>query len=198
MIFSAVLISSFTGCTQRTVDFDVSGYIEALLNSTYKSENELYVGFTQTTTAEAATNNATTVSNAVVRFFSKYGMNPSENQSTALAGVFVNAYKLSQYTVMDKVKTETGYTVDVNYTPLKNISAISSQIEQIKTNAGEAAYDVGAAYIDNVVELCSNVLEVPEYGDSVTKKIDILLASNGELSLNIKLFNQIDEEILPF
>lgn len=197
LIILAAIVLAFAGCSAKTKDFDASGYIEAVLDCAYAGENELYIGYTSATAEEAAANNVTTVSNAAVRFFTKYQINASEEQKTALSVVFTDAYKQCKYSVQDKLKTETGYTVEVQYSPMTTFLDLENQIKSIRDEAGDTAYDVGAAYIDRVVELCANSVSSPTFGDTASKTIDILLNKKGELSLNIKLFDQLDEAILP-
>ncbi|MEG1426097.1 MAG: hypothetical protein RSC76_00270, partial [Oscillospiraceae bacterium] len=182
----------------KSKEFDVSGYIKSVLDSTYRLQNENYIVFTGTTNEMANSNHTTTISNAAVHFLEKYKINASDTQRASLESIFSAVYQNCPYTVLEKVKTDSGYNITVNYTPMIAFQSLSTQIESIKGRAGDSAYNIGAAYIDDVIALCKSVSENPTYGEVQSQIFDIRLSENGELSLNIHLFTLLDEQILPF
>src|SRR5699024_5359017 len=67
---AAALCLGLMGCSLSSgfADYDVSGYFQALLDSSYKNQNENYATVAATTEENAQQNNTTTVRNAAVNF----------------------------------------------------------------------------------------------------------------------------------
>ena len=109
---AAALSLGLMGCSLSSgfADYDVSGYFQALLDSSYKNQNENYATVAATTEENAQQNNTTTVRNAAVNFCNTYGVTPSDDQLSQLQEVMSQALAQASYTVQDEVKTETGYT----------------------------------------------------------------------------------------
>jgi hypothetical protein len=196
-----ILAGSLLGCsslglTSSKSDFDISGYIRSFLDSSYKDENDSYISFSNVTSADAENNNTTTVSNAVVRFRTKYNLVTSDDQETKLTELFKAAYALSKYTVNEKTEASYGFDVVVYYTPQTSFSSISDQIQSIISNAYDANVE-GGTYIDKIIDLCNNVLTQPTYGNEQNITIDIKEDSSGYLSMNRSMLSTIDESILP-
>lgn len=201
-MISAVLcllcVLSLAGCAQQA-DFNVTGYIEAMLVSSYTGDNTEYMSFTSQSDSQADENNSTTVNNALVRFRNKYNLFTTEEQDAALSEVFKTAYANSRYTVRDKTEASYGYDVVISYTPQTTFSDISGQIQNlIDSSSDTSGSEDGENYIDKIIALCSNMVENPSYGEDETITIDIQESESGELSMNINLFDQLDSSILPF
>ena len=101
---AGVMSLLLTGCSQLMggfADYDVSGYFQALLDSSYKGENTQYMTVAAATEETAQQNNATTVQNAAVNFCNTYGVSPSEEQLSQLEEVMRQALTQADYTVRD-------------------------------------------------------------------------------------------------
>ncbi|MDO4460035.1 MAG: hypothetical protein Q4C42_08185 [Clostridia bacterium] len=197
-----VMLFSLVGCTAtKKTEFDVSGYIRSVLRCSYAGDTASYMELTGAGKETADDYHATTVHNAAVRFFSAYSMNASDAQMDAMEAVLEEAYRNSKFTVNEKVEKATGYDVRVDYTVQTTLNNISSDIKA-KREAADAlgqATDIGAQYIDEVITLCKNTVEnQTAYGDTATLTFDIIVDSEGYISLDTNLFNSIDVAILPY
>lgn len=120
-------------------DYDVSGYFQALLDSSYKNQNVNYMQVAAATEENAQQNNVTTVRNAAVNFCNTYGVSPSEEQLSQLEDVMRQALAQAVYTVKDEEKVEGGYHLEVEIDPIVNFSGLESQIAQLRTQAQDEA-----------------------------------------------------------
>ena len=196
IILMALVISlSFMGCESKG-DYDITAYVKNVLAESYNNGSSAAAAATAVTSG----NSATTAENAAVRFFEKYKMNPSDDQKAAMAEVLKKAYANSKYTVGEKTEASYGYDVVVTYEVQTTFQRLESDINSRREEAEKtgSTLDVGAEYIDNVIALCENSVDVPMYGDSGSITFDILVDEDLNLSINLNLFDQLDEAILPF
>lgn len=126
-------------------DYDVSGYIQAYLDSSYHNSNEKFVVVAQATAQAAAENHTTTVENAVVNFCNTYGLNCSEEQLGQLQEIFSQLLRQAKYTVREERKVDTGYYIEVEVTPITNFSSCSTQLESLRSQAQQEADAANAA-----------------------------------------------------
>lgn len=139
---AAALSLLLTGCSLPMTgfaDYDVSGYFQALLDSSYKGKNTEYVDIAATTEEKAMQNNTTTVQNAAVNFCNTYGISPSDQQLSQLEEVMRQALLQADYTVKDEQKVEGGYSLEIEITPIVNFNDLESEIGQLRDEAQEEA-----------------------------------------------------------
>lgn len=137
---AGVLSLALTGCSMSGfADYDVSGYFQALLDSSYRGDNTEYMTVAATTEENAQQNNVTTVQNAAVNFCNTYGISPSDEQLSQLEDVMRQALTQANYTVKDEQKVETGYYLEVEIDPIVNFSDLQSQIDALREEAGDEA-----------------------------------------------------------
>ena len=139
---AAAMSLLLTGCSLPMTgfaDYDVSGYFQALLDSSYKGKNTEYVDIAATTEEKAMQNNTTTVQNAAVNFCNTYGISPSDEQLSQLEEVMRQALLQADYTVKDEQKVEGGYSLEIEITPIVNFNDLESEIGQLRDEAQEEA-----------------------------------------------------------
>ncbi len=136
---AAVMTLFLAGCSTSFADYDVSGYFQALLDSSYKSQNTEYVNLAATSEEKAEQNNVTTVQNAAVNFCNTYGITPNDEQFSKLQDVMREALRQADYTVKDEQKVEQGYYLEVEIAPIVNFSGLDSKIEDLRKEAQEEA-----------------------------------------------------------
>ena len=144
---AAALCLGLMGCSLSSgfADYDVSGYFQALLDSSYKNQNENYATVAATTEENAQQNNTTTVRNAAVNFCNTYGVTPSDDQLSQLQEVMSQALAQASYTVQDEVKNETGYTLEIVIDPIVNFSDMGDDIRQLRNQAQYEATQANSA-----------------------------------------------------
>ena len=139
---AAGLSLALAGCSLPMTgfaDYDVSGYFQALLDSSYKGENTSYMAVAAATEEVAQQNNTTIVTNAAVNFCNTYGLSPSDDQLTQLEDVMRQALRQADYTVKDEQKVDGGYFLEVEIDPIVNFSGLEDTISQLRTEAEEEA-----------------------------------------------------------
>lgn len=139
---AAAMSLLLTGCSLPMTgfaDYDVSGYFQALLDSSYKGQNTDYVAIAATTEEKAMENNTTTVQNAAVNFCNTYGVSPSDEQLSQLEEVMRQALLQANYTVKDEQKVDDGYYLEVEIVPIVNFSGLENEIDNLRDEAQEEA-----------------------------------------------------------
>lgn len=116
-------------------EYDVSGYIQALLDSSYHDSHDGLIAVAKLTEEKAREYNTTTVENAAVTFCNTYGLTPSEEQLGELQKIMKQAFALTKYTVKDERKVETGYYLEVEVAPITNFAGREQDLEQLKEQA---------------------------------------------------------------
>ena len=112
------------------MDYNVSGYIDGLLRSSYKGEHDGFINFTQGSQENAQANNDLIVENGAVHFCNAFGLFPSEDQMVKIRDIVRKAYSQVKFTVKDKVATADGYDVDVEIEPLVIFRNLTGDFEQ--------------------------------------------------------------------
>lgn len=169
LALALVLALSLYGCSipmPGFVDYDVSGYIKALLDSSYHDSHADYISVAMATEEEAKSNNTTTVENAAANFCNTYGISPSDQQMQELEKVLRQAFALTRYTVTDEQKVETGYYLEVQVTSITNFSGRQRDIEKLKTEAQEEATRVNTDEPGSVSG--DEDIEYDEYGNEIS------------------------------
>ena len=138
-LFAGVCALTLTGCSSSFGDYDVSGYFQALLDSSYKNQNENYATVAATTEENAQQNNTTTVRNAAVNFCNTYGLSPSDSQLGQLEEVMRQAFLSASYVVKDEEKVESGYYLEVEIDPIVNFQNLEDTISQLREEAEQEA-----------------------------------------------------------
>ena len=142
LVLAALLAFALSGCDipmPGFADYDVSGYIQALLDSSYHNSHDSFIVVAQTTEEAARESHATTIENMVINFCNTYGVKPSEEQLSQLKEIFSQLLQHAKYTVREEQKVDTGYYIEVEVTPIVNFSDCSAQLEALRQQAQEEA-----------------------------------------------------------
>lgn len=141
LLLAAAICLGSAGCgilpSEEFNDYDVSGYIQALLDSSYHNTHGAFISVTQAAADTAQANNTTTVENAAINFCNAYGLNPTDQQMQRLEGIMSTALLSARYQVKDEVKTETGYTIEVTVSPITTFSGLTEQFTTLRSQAQE-------------------------------------------------------------
>lgn len=169
-VASAAMALALAGCTlplptSGFADYDVSGYFQALLDSSYKGNNTAYVNVTAVSEEEAQKNNTTTVQNAAINFCNTYGVLPNDEQLSQLEEVMRQALVQADYTVKDEEKVESGYTLEVEVDPIVNFSDLEDEIEKLREEAEEEATQAHTQYSNSRDEDEDTDSDSHGYGD---------------------------------
>ena len=191
LILVFLLCISLCSCGMKAKineNYDIAAYIKSTLKTNYNPDID----------DAAIHNNVTTCHNAAVRFFEKYQLNPTEEQMSRMKQITKTAYSHSIYTVNDHEKASYGFDVLVEYSVQTSLLNLSEQIFPL-VNEMNDNYSVEneKKTIDIILDLCEAAVNAPIYSSTDFINFDIPLARNGDISINLKLFDKLDELILP-
>lgn len=133
LVMAFFLTLTLSGCDKLSsgfTDYDVSGYIKSLLDSSYLQQHNAYMEFTKKSEEVAKENNDTTVENGAVYFCNAYGLYPTDQQMAEIQDIIRQAYLLAKVSVGEKEKTNTGFLVDVVIEPLAIFQNCAAEFEQ--------------------------------------------------------------------
>lgn len=146
LLMSLLLAAALSGCdflpSMGFDDYDVSSYIQALLDSSYHNAHEAFMAAAQTDQANAQQNNTSTVENAAINFCNAYNLSPTDEQLATLEEIMGLALSQSRYTVKDEQKVSTGYYLEVEVSPIVNFMGLA---EEFATLRGQAQDEANAA-----------------------------------------------------
>lgn len=133
------------GCSlePKYKDYDVSGYLNALFQSTYKGEHEEFIAVTASSPEEALENNDLVAENGAVHFCNAFGILPTDDQMKRLEEVVREAYKQTRFTVKDEERTAGGYTVEVEISPLLTFQSLTGAYEKALTDLQNGDLEIG-------------------------------------------------------
>lgn len=134
-VAAAAVLSACSIPRPGFADYDVSGYVQALLDSSYHDSHEKLAELSDVSAETAKENNTTTVENAAVRFCNAYNILPSDEQLQELEVVMKQAYALTKYTVKEERKVDTGYYLEVEVAAITNFEGREADIEKLKAAA---------------------------------------------------------------
>ena len=168
-------------------NYDIAAYFREALKGNYNPQE-----------GSTDNNNATTCHNAAVRFFTKYSLNPTDEQMERMVEIVKRAYAKSIYTVNDHEKASYGFDVLVEYSVQTSLLNLAEQIYPIVNDMNnDYTAEKEKEAIDDILDLCEAAVNSPVYSSTDFINFDILLANNGDISVNLKLFDELDELILP-
>lgn len=228
ILLCAVLLLTTAGCslfpTPGFAEYDVSGYVKALLDSSYHGDHKAIKEIAGVNDAGAQTNTDTTVENAAIYFCNNYGISPSERQLDELKAIMRQAFALTKYTVKEERKVDGGYYLEVEVAAITNFEGRSADIDQLKIEAQDASIgstgnttsgdedggeeadstaqigtDANTLFVDKVLEFCKSELANISYDpDTRSLPLDVVQTEKGELQLDMNQLDAIDRAVIRF
>ncbi len=168
----SVILSACTIPMPGFADYDVSGYIEALLDSSYHDANEELMAVAKITEEKARENNKATVENAAVTFCNTYQLSPSDEQLEELQKIMKQAFALTKYTVKDERKVETGYYLEVEVASITNFAEREEEIEKLRTQARQEATSANTSWSSSGVFSQAEEPTSEEPASSASQRVD--------------------------
>lgn len=148
VLLCAVLVMLLSACALPKpgfADYDVSAYIQALLDSSYHDSHQSLIEIAQISEEKAREYNTTTVDNAAVYFCNAYDITPTEKQLEELEAIMKHAYSLTKYTVKDERRVDSGYYLEVEIASITNFEDREADIEKLRLEAKQQAAAANAA-----------------------------------------------------
>lgn len=138
LLLAALTVLTLGACSLPRpgfADYDVSGYVKALLDSSYHDDHVALTEIAGITEESAREYNAATVENAVVTFCNTYGVYPDSAQREEFNAVMKQAFALTRYTVKEERKVDGGYYLEVEIAPISNFAGRQADIAALKAEA---------------------------------------------------------------
>ena len=227
VLLCAVLLLTAGGCslfpTPGFAEYDVSAYVQALLDSSYHGSHDAIKEIAGVDDASAQSNTDTTVENAAIYFCNNYGISPSERQLDELKAIMRQAFALTKYTVKEERKVDGGYYLEVEVAAITNFEGRTADIEQLKieaqdesigstgstassdgdedndSTAAQMGTDANTLFVDKVLEFCKSELANISYDpDTRSLPLDVIQTEEGELQLDMNQLDAIDRAVIRF
>ena len=138
VVCAVLLAAALAGCSipmPGFADYDVSAYIQGLLDSSYKASHGEFMSLASATLEDAQENNTTTVENAAVEFCNTYNLLADDAQMDRLEDIMARALTQARYTVKEEQKVDTGYYLEVDVSSITNFSGLTRQLESLRQQA---------------------------------------------------------------
>lgn len=176
-------------------EFDAKGYVDSVMKMMTQGDVSDYVKYSEETQEEAE---ATYQELPDTLRETLIGSGISEDSVDKFVDAYLTLIKETRYTVHDAVKTDDGYTVDVDIEPV--VFDFDAMMDEITVEATEA-YTSGEItseeemYVwvfDKIAEKMLESVDAPSYGEAQT--LTFTLVKNGDV-YEIKDQEQIGEKL---
>lgn len=160
-------------------DFDASGYVQGLLDSTYKGKYEDYLELTEDTEENAETGYQDSMEAKGNNFATYSGIQIiSDDVNAQFTEISKEIYQKATYEVKEAVKVDGGYTVEVVISPMDILDIVTPEIQNYITEfngrneSGEFAdlsdEEFEDEYAKGVISIFKDQIENIGYSDTVS------------------------------
>lgn len=208
-IISALLLLLFTlvGCN---TDFDAKGYVQGVLDKTYKADYDLYRKMVDATEEECEQDYKDGMS-AEVDFFLQYyvGGNVSDDVHNEIAQMYEKIYKKAKYVVEKPTLTEANtYEISIHVSPINVFILAEDKIDSLLEDMqSDENYNIYGKMDE--IEFCDTLSrgiiaiineELPNLSYEDVKTIDTVIKqdADGLFTLNHDDFIKIDSYIIAY
>ncbi|MFA9379118.1 MAG: DUF3568 family protein [Lachnotalea sp.] len=210
IIIFAVMMTLFSGCSAISLltqgEFDAGGYVQGIMDSTYKAEFDKYIELTEDTQENAQVAYDSVMNTKAEAFATYTAVTLTDDSKPKFIDYSKQIYKNAKYEISKTTKTEDGFIVDVVISPMTILKNISTEGEAYVTefnarNAdGEFAdltqEDFEAAYADGIMSIFENNISNIQYSEDVTVTVSVSSQDNKVYTMDAKEFEKIDNAIL--
>lgn len=197
-IISVLLCLSFTillgGCQS---DFDVEGYVEGILDNTYKGISTSYVKTVDITLSEAQQEHESAMNSATTLFLQAFSLsNVSTTTYNKFYQFFDEVYKNASYEIKKVETSGNGYEVELT---VNSIDVIHNSINEISKEMGNASIYTTPDFIaDKILNILNKYKKNLGYTNSVTVKISVIKDSDGLYTISSNDLQNIDQYIIDY
>lgn len=191
--------------------FDASGYVEGILDCTYKGEYEEYRKLTNATEEEAQSAYDNGIDVEVQTFMDWCSIDAdlaSDEFVEDLKDFYKRVYQKSKYEVKDAVKSDNGYYVEVIIEPIDIFTlamddmkafaddfvtrAENGEFEDYTEEEYEAEYDNG------LLDVCKSYESKMGYLESVSIVVTVAANEDGVYNVSNEDFARLDAKIIQY
>lgn len=210
VLISMLATVCMSGCSAVSLltqgEFDASGYVQGIMDSTYKGEFDKYIELTEDTKENAQAAYETVMDTKAQAFATYTSVTLTDESKAKFVEYSKQIYKNAKYEVLEAKKIDNGFQVDVVISPILLLQNISDEGEVFVTdfNARNANGEFAdfteeqyeAEYANGIMKIFENNISNIKYGDNVTVTVNVLLTEDKVYTLNTDEFNKIDAVIL--
>lgn len=215
----AVIAVSLTGCSQiiglLSGGFDASGYVQGILDSTYKGIYDKYMETTDATQEEAQAGYESGLeveANYLAQYLGFGDYFASEEMDAALKQEMVDYYRElyshSRYEVGEAIKTDSGYNVEVSIEPLNIMNDAMDDLNAYLTEFGTRTdngefddlsdADYYKTYGEGAMEILNSHLDSVTYGEKTTIVVLVYEDTDGLYTISDNDFNNLDANMVLY
>jgi len=210
VLFCVLMMTSLNGCSSLSLltegEFDASGYVQGIMDATYKAEFDKYVELTEDTKENAQIAYDTVMDTKANAFATYTAVTLTDDSKAKFIEYSKQIYKNAKYEVLEAKKTDTGFTVDVVISPITILQNISSEgeafVTEFNTKNENAEFadltqeEYEAEYAKGIMQIFENNISNIQYGDNVTVTVNVTAQEDNIYTLEADEFSKIDSAIL--
>lgn len=215
LLTALLVIVNLTGCGALSdlirSGFDASGYIQGILDCTYKAEYEQYKKLTDATDEEAEAAYESGIEAEAQTFMTWLGVDTdlvSDETVDAIKELYRQVYQKSSYEVKDAVKADTSYLVEVVIDPIDIFHLawqdLNDFADEFNTRYENGEFDTYTPeeyekeYDDGILEICNSYIDQCGYLDPVTVTVTVYPDENGLYGISDDDFASLDAQIISY
>lgn len=216
---AAVTAVSLAGCGQLAGilagGFDASGYVQGILDSTYKGIYDKYMETTDATEEEAQAGyegGLEVEANYLAQYlgfgdyFASEEMDPTLKQE--MVDYYRDLYSNAKYEVGEAVKTDSGYNVEVSIEPINILNDamddLNAYLDDFSTRTENGEFDALSdadyykTYGEGAMEILNGYLDSFTYADTTTIVVLVYEESDGLYTISDNDFNNLDANMVVY
>jgi hypothetical protein len=209
-ILCILLVVSLTGCSSISLltrgEFDASGYVEGLMDASYKADFDQYIKLTEDTKENAEAAYDTIMSTKAKAFATYTGVTLTKDSEALLLEYTRKIYQNAKYTVLEANKNDNGFSVQVVISPITVFDHISKEgeafVADFNTRNENAEFadltqeEFEAEYAKGILKIFENNSSNISYGKEITVTVNVSKEENNTYTVTTEEFTKIDNAIL--
>jgi hypothetical protein len=210
IILSLLLTGILGGCSTISLltqgEFDASGYVQGILDSTYKGQFEQYMKLTKDTAENAQAAYDTVMETKAEALATYTSVKLTDETKAKFLEYSKQIYQNTKYEVSKATKTDNGFTVDVVISPMTILKNIATEGEvyvtdfNTRNSSGEFAEfteeEFQAEYANGIMQIFENNISNIQYGEPITVTVNVSLQDDKVYSMAADEFTKIDSVML--
>lgn len=210
VIISILLVTLLNGCSTISLltqgEFDASGYVQGIMDASYKGEFDKYIKLTQDTEENAKTAYEAVMETKAVGLANYTAVTLNDEMKVKFIEYSKQIYQKAKYEVSDAKKTDKGFTVDIAISPMLVLQSISNEGKDYvadfneKNANGDFAElsddEFAAEYGKGIMQIFENNIPTIQYDEPVTITVNVVLQEDKVYTMEAEEFTKIDSVIL--
>lgn len=187
-------------------EFDASGYVQGILDASYKGEFETYIQLTEDTKENAQIAYDAVMETKAEGLANYTAVTLTDENKAKFIEYSKQIFQQAKYEVSDATKTDQGFTVDISISPMTILQSISEEGKEYVTDFnsrnenGEFAEltddEFAAEYAKGIMQVFENNIANIQYAEPVTVTVSVILQDDKLYTMEAEEFTKIDSVIL--